>query len=151
MEFITPKLENFLGYLNKITEDSKALWGEMPPQRMVEHLTDAINLSLGKLDVKLEIKEEHIAKAQAFLESEHPMPKNFKVNFASNDIPNRNENLKGALNEFAETWNAFEKYYQAHPDAKVLHPNFGELNYEQWLRTHSKHFTHHIEQFGLND
>jgi len=31
----------------------------------------------------------------------------------------------------------------------ALHPYYGNLNYEQWLLLHSKHFTHHFSQFGL--
>ena len=41
-----------------------------------------------------------------------------------------------------------EKYF-AEKDIKTTNPVFGDLNYEEWIRFHSKHFAHHFKQFGL--
>lgn len=31
----------------------------------------------------------------------------------------------------------------------VMHPVFGDLNFEEWILLHYKHVTHHLKQFGL--
>ena len=121
----------------------------MSPQRMVEHLSDAVLLSRGSHNFPLEIKEEHVARAQAFLISDHPLPQNFKAAFATPEIPTRNSSMTEATDEFKKNWNLFIADYIANPNKKELHPNFGILDFELWKRMHSKHITHHLQQFGI--
>ncbi|TNE55457.1 MAG: DUF1569 domain-containing protein [Bacteroidetes bacterium] len=149
MEFIEPKLEQALIYLERLEPETKALWGTMNAQRMVEHLTDAIRMAQGKGDYKLEIPEDKVAKAQAFLISDYPMPRNFQASFAPIEYSLRNEEMALAIDEFVQEWLSFEEYYQEEEGRTNLHPNFGILNYEQWLRLHAKHLTHHFQQFAL--
>jgi hypothetical protein len=84
-----------------------------------------------------------------FLFSDKPMAKNIEVPFAKKDEKLRNENLEFAIDELAENWIEFEEYYFENEGNQNLHPYYGLLNYEEWLRLHSKHFTHHFEQFNL--
>ncbi len=149
MEFIDADLETALQLLNKLDKDDKPLWGTMSAQRMVEHLTDTIRLACGEGNFQLEIPEEKVERAQSFLASEHPMPKNFVATFAPEDAQLRNEDFDLAIDEFSQAWIAFEEYYEEHPDAVNIHPNFGKLSYKQWIRIHSKHLTHHLQQFGI--
>lgn len=150
MNYIDPTLENVLKHLEKLTEDTRPEWGSMNALRMVEHLSDTVDLAMGTLgEFPLMIPEDKIEKAQGFLTSDHPMPKNFEVAFATSEMPVRNESLSDVIDEFTMKWIAFEEFYEAHPDTKTLHPSFGELNYEQWVQLHKKHLTHHFQQFGL--
>jgi hypothetical protein len=151
MSSAQPTLNRFLNLLSKINSDSTPQWGEMSPQRMIEHLSDSIDLSLGLIQNQvLEIPEDKIDKAQQFIRSEHPMPKNFKVRFATPQTPIRNNSIETAIEEFTSKWNEFTDFYTENPDHKQLHPNFGELDYELWLLLHNKHFNHHFEQFSLS-
>ena len=149
MTYISADLNTIRDHLKKIDSKSTPLWGIMSPQRMIEHLTDAINLSRGKHDFKLELKEEHVPKAQAFLISDHPLPKNFKATFAPENVLIRNNNITEAILEFEKSWKRFIADYTANPEKKSLHPNFGALDFELWKRLHSKHVTHHLAQFGI--
>lgn len=150
MQFIEPTFETFNLYLSKIKADTTALWGSMNAIRMIEHLTDAVQLSIGEIpNIKLELPEDKVERAQGFLLSEHPMPKNFQASFAQADTPNRNSTVEEALTEFESNWQKFESHFEQNPNAKFMHPNFGELDVILWKRLHSKHFTHHFEQFGL--
>ncbi len=149
MPFLEADLNKILPLLNSLNKDSKPLWGSMSAQRMIEHLSDTIDLALGKTTVKLEIPEDRVDKAQAFLFSEHPMPKNFKVSFATEEMKLRNDHISSAIQEFERKWKQFESFIDQNPGFSNLHPNFGELNKDQWIRLHRKHLTHHMEQFGL--
>ena len=149
MKFIEPELDTILHKLKQVDKDAQPLWGVMSPQRMIEHLSDAVNLSRGNHSFSLEIKEEHVPRAQGFLISEHPLPKNFKAGFATPDIPIRNSDMESALSEFSKAWKLFIADYISSPNKKALHPNFGTLDFDLWKRMHSKHITHHLEQFGL--
>jgi len=149
MNFIKPDLESFLIALDGLTNQHTAKWGDMTPQRMIEHLSNSIKLSIGDIKMELEIPKDKIQKAQDFIASEHPMPKNFKASYVVENEALRNENLELAIDELACLWVDFELLYSENENLKNSHPNFGELNFKQWLKLHSKHFNHHFEQFGL--
>ncbi|MCO5259158.1 MAG: DUF1569 domain-containing protein [Crocinitomicaceae bacterium] len=152
MEFIQLDLEGFLTALNKLEATTSPKWGSMNAQRMVEHLTEGINMSMGigaEAYQTLLIPEEQLPKMQAFLDSEEPMPRNFKAPFAPAEYELRNEELELAIDEFVETWLDYEEHYETNPTATYLHPYYGVLDKKGWDRVHQKHFTHHFQQFGV--
>ncbi|PHR30289.1 MAG: hypothetical protein COA38_10660 [Fluviicola sp.] len=148
-DFLSPNLETFLGKLADLSSDTSPEWGSMNAQQMIEHLSNSMDLSIGELKVELSIPEEKVAGAVAYLHSEKPFPKGFKVNYAPENPSLRNKNLEAAIDELTIKWIAFQEYYANTPDASNLHPVYGELNEAAWLRVHSKHFTHHFLQFNL--
>lgn len=149
MEFVQADLCAFLKILKNLDEKKSASWGKMTPQRMIEHLSDCIYMSCGIGNHELLIPEEKIKGMQAFLISDKEMPQNIQVPFAKENTPLRNTDIELALDEFTMAWVDFEEMYSENSKKTALHPYYGNLNYEQWLLLHSKHFTHHFTQFGL--
>lgn len=150
MDFNNIQLEDILQKLEHLDPSAQPQWGSMSAQRMVEHLSDTLDLAMGNIsDVKLEVPVEKIERAQGFILSEHPMPKNFEASFAPVNTPVRNESLELALDELALKWVDFENYFIEQPQMTTLHPNFGELNKELWSKLNAKHIKHHFEQFAL--
>lgn len=149
MEFVQADLCAFLEILKNLDEKKSASWGKMNPQRMIEHLSDCIYMSCGIGNHELLIPEEKIKGMQAFLISDKEMPQNIQVPFAKENTPLRNTDIELALDEFTMAWVDFEEMYSEDSKKTALHPYYGNLNYEQWLLLHSKHFTHHFTQFGL--
>jgi oxepin-CoA hydrolase/3-oxo-5,6-dehydrosuberyl-CoA semialdehyde dehydrogenase len=147
--FLELDITLLINKLDELTPNTQPKWGGMSAQQMVEHLSDSIKISSGKLNVGLEIPEDKIAKMQEILASDKEMPKNFVVPFAKKDTPLRHEELALAIDEFLLEWIDFEEYFNEKPHATAIHPYYGPLKYDQWLRLHSKHFTHHFQQFGL--
>lgn len=151
MQFIEINLENILQLLSNLSSDSKPLWGNMSAQYMIEHLSDALQIATGKSEQQLESKEEDLSKMIAFLHSDKPLPKGFKVGFAPEAKALRNEELELAIDELVDELLYFEEYYELNPTAKHVHPTFGSLGYTDWKILNEKHFTHHFQQFGLID
>jgi len=150
MNYLEPTLANALAHFNKLTADTKPLWGSKSPIGMIEHISDSLHLAQGKFKgVKLGIPEDKVDRAMQFLHSEHPMPKNFKAPYGQADENYRNSSLEEAIQEFELNWTEFENHFRDNPGTRHIHPSFGNLNYEEWLRVHSKHLTHHFQQFGL--
>ena len=149
MEFVQADLCAFLEILENLDEKKSASWGKMTPQRMIEHLSDCIYMSCGIGNHELLIPEEKIKGKQAFLFSDKEMPQNIQVPFAKENTPLRNTDIELAIDEFTMAWVDFEEMYYQDQKKTALHPYYGNLNYEQWLLLHSKHFTHHFTQFGL--
>lgn len=149
MEFLAPTLETAVEYMNRLESNTTPLWGNFRSQAMIEHLSDTVALALGEHSYPLSIPEDKIEKAQSFIDSDKEMPKNFSVSFVNIDAALRNADIALAIDEFVLIWLKFEEFFTENPTIKTLHPNFGELNYSQWKRLHSKHLTHHFQQFGL--
>ncbi len=150
MNYTAPTLENALAHFNQLNPETKPLWGSMNAIGMVEHITDSLQLAQGNIEgIQLNIPEEKVPKAMGFLFSDHPMPKNFKAPYGEADEDNRNATLEDAIAEFEAHWQLFEKHFEENPGIRHIHPSFGNLNKEEWLRVHSKHLTHHFQQFGL--
>lgn len=149
MEFISLDLSTLISSLDKLKTEQKPSWGAMTAQRMVEHLTEMIQMSIGKGDYTQIIAEDKVESMQRFLDSDKPMAKGIVVDLAPADFELKHEELELAIDDFIDNWLSFEEYYEENPNAKHLHPYYGQLNEEKWRKLHSKHFTHHFQQFEL--
>lgn len=149
MKFIEPSLEVIVSKFEHLNLEDKPLWGIMSSQRMIEHITDTLILCRGDHSIPLQIPVDKVSKAQDFLRSEMPLPKNFEAVFAKPETGLRNNNIQSAISEFKSEWRNFENHFTISPKDKTLHPYFGELDFELWKIMHSKHITHHLEQFGI--
>ena len=45
--------------------------------------------------------------------------------------------------------NSLGKYFEENKDATPINPTMGELNKQEWIIFHNKHFEHHFKQFNL--
>lgn len=149
MKFISTNLEVLLPLFEKLEADQMPLWGTMKAQRMIEHLCDTLRLASGEEVLPLEIPEDKLEKMVAFLDTDKPMARNLQVVFAPENAPLRHDELELAIDEYVERWIDLEALYSVNPSLTNSHPYYGPLNFEQWKKLHSKHLTHHFEQFGL--
>ena len=147
--FIETDIDIIIDTLSLLQPNDIPEWGMMSSQRMIEHLTDTVNLSFNEHNYTLQLPIDKVEKAQRFIFSEYELPKNFKASFASSNVKLRNESIDEAIIELEESWVDMIEYFKNNPESKTLHPHFGLLNAELWLRLHSKHFTHHFLQFNL--
>jgi len=106
-------------------------------------------MSRGTGNFTIDVDAETIARRQQFLSSDKEMAKNIAVPFTKEIIELRHEELELALDEFADEWINFTEYYENNPSASVIHPYYGDLDFNLWLKMHDKHFMHHFKQFGL--
>jgi len=143
------ELETMLSILNRLSSSKTPLWGKMNAQEMVEHLSDMLMMSRGTGNFSIDVDAETIARRQQFLSSDKEMAKNIAVPFTKEIIVLRHDELELALDEFAEEWINFTEYYENNPSASVIHPYYGDLDFNLWLKMHDKHFMHHFKQFGL--
>ncbi len=149
MDFPIPSADYIRQHLEKLSENQRPEWGSMSAQRMVEHLEDTIEISIGTIEAKLEIKEEHVPGALKFLASDKPMPRGYKVGFASGEIQLRANSLNDAIDSIVERWKVYESTYMENTEHTTMHPVYGMCDKSLWDRIHAKHFVHHFEQFNL--
>ncbi|MDQ7816321.1 MAG: DUF1569 domain-containing protein [Melioribacteraceae bacterium] len=122
----------------------------MTLQHMIEHLILAVRSSNGKLKIECFNPKEKIPALKRFLLSERPLPKNFINPVIGEDLlPLEYKNLKSAFSALKSEIDDYYIFFETNPETLTTNPTFGNLNKEEWDLFHKKHFTHHLEQFGL--
>lgn len=143
-------------YLQKIdtnlTNEHSAKWGLMNAQQMVEHLSLVILGATGKWGREFKGDAERAVKTKAnFFAVKYPFPKSVPVPNSKSPTPPplREATMEGSKNLLKSSLQKFLDHYKANPNDKVQHPYFGLMNFEEWVHFQTKHFEHHLMQFGL--
>lgn len=139
------------GLLEKGMHDTKASWGIMKFQNMIEHLAMIMQYTNGKKTIaQRTTDEEAMAARQALIYTDAEIPKGLKSPLLGDVAePFQFSNLEEAKKDLNEQLNDFEDYFKNNPDATCIQPRLGPMNYKEWIIMHNKHFTHHFKQFGL--
>ncbi len=149
MSFIT--LAEVPEKLRQLTPETKPLWGYMTAQHMVEHIALSLLTATGKFNLTANLTPEQRERQLQWLAGTEPLAKGlqFRGLAAGELLPLRFNSLQAAIENFELVMATFHTLYQQKPLHTAVHPRFGELNYEQWIRFQQKHLTHHLKQFGL--
>ncbi|NNV57682.1 hypothetical protein [Limnovirga soli] len=138
--------------LSKLQADNKPAFGAMTPQHMVEHITFAVRFSNGKEPQQHNYSIEKEQQIKAFvIGTDKDMPIGFKSPvLPSEGLPQlKYSNLTEAIDKLKTELHDFDNYFMHHQLDKPINPTMGELNYQEWVRFHTRHFTHHFRQFNL--
>ena len=145
--FLGPSLFDVLATLE---ERTRARWGRMSAQQMVEHLSWAFELSTGRAEVKCPIPEAELARRKAFLYGNMPTPHEFVNPVLAAGLPAlRHAALSEAKTALRLEVERFQEQAAAGAVRLRTHPVFGALGTEEWERSHFKHVYHHLLQLGL--
>ncbi len=150
--FVDINRQTIEGYLNKLTADTKPLWGNMTPQHMLEHLEYSTRISAGEIqDFEFSTPEKIMEKVHATLYNYQKMPRNFGApERLEQELKQlKHEDFETAKASLLEAYDNFEAYFKEHPEATLKNIVFGDLNRYEWNLFHRKHYNHHFEQFGL--
>jgi hypothetical protein len=135
--------------IDKLQPDTPALWGTMNVSAMLAHMNDAIKIALGMKPAK--DKSNWYFKHIVFNAALYLLPSWPKGNPTAaemdqkrggtppRDFYTEKEFAKKMLDIFSE-----RDYSKLHP-----HPMFGPLSKEQWADLLTKHWDHHLKQFGV--
>ncbi|WP_274475338.1 phenylacetic acid degradation bifunctional protein PaaZ [Mangrovimonas aestuarii] len=138
--------------LNKLTVDSKAQWGGLTPQHMIEHLEYTYRIASGEIqDFEVATPEKILEKVHATLYNYDKMPRQYDFPLAEKSKITELEHadLETAKEKLNEARQAYLQYFKENPEAKTKNVVFGELNRYEWYLLERKHLNHHFEQFGL--
>jgi len=142
----------YISIIRGADSSAAAKWGKMNFQQMLEHVADFFQVSTQKQHYPLVSPPEHMPKLKEFLMSDKQFRENTKAPasiIGEEPFPTRYNTTEEAVNELSAEVHYFFQLYNDEPDVTAVHPVFGELNFEEWVRLHYKHVTHHLRQFGL--
>ncbi|MBS1666872.1 MAG: hypothetical protein JST58_05790 [Bacteroidetes bacterium] len=136
--------------LKNLDVDSKAHWGKMNAQQMVEHLEGALKLANGKLVLPMMNFGDSLESSRTFLLSEKPLKKNTKTALMGDEPPPfRKANMAEAITSLEKELIRFFEVFENDPKLVTINPIFGQLNFDMNVQLLYKHAIHHLQQFGL--
>ncbi len=141
-----------LELLNKLQADAQPIFGTMTAQHMVEHLALAVRFSNGKMPQQHYYPTDKEQRIKAFvIGTNNELPIGFKAPVLPTEtlLPLEYAHLADAIANLMSELQDFAAYFIQHPLAQPINPTMGELNYQEWVIFHQKHFSHHFRQFGL--
>lgn len=132
--------------IQKLTPESKALWGKMTVDQMLSHCIAPIDVAFGDLELKTN-------PIMAFLGK---IMKNKIINspeFKKNS-PTAPAFIKTGTYDFTATQNELiNKIQKFTTGTQVIktnkHPFFGKMSTEDWDKLQWKHLDHHLRQFNM--
>ena len=136
--------------LKKIPEDASPRWGHMRKKEMIEHLIWAVKHSMGRSTQVPYFGNwftEHIL-GPVFLQRWFPMPRNvrFPHRLTAQGVTAREPGDEETLHALLEEYLNLVQADELHPAPHVV---FGNIGVDGWDRMHTKHFEHHLRQFGV--
>lgn len=149
MNSIYDKASNdfMIARINKLTPESKALWGKMNAAQMCRHCAIAIDIAFGKGDLKVNFLMKLLGKMlkkKVFYGGEmgknSPTAKEFIIT-EDLDLEKTKAELITNFSRFASEGKSVIK--------TMNHPFWGKMTYEDWDALMWKHTDHHLKQFGV--
>ncbi len=131
--------------INKLSSDSKGIWGKMNVGQMLAHVQVPIGVAEGTRNIKRTLfgriigplTKPIIYNNKPFKRS-LPTDPSFVMLGNEKDFETEKQNLLGMVNNFSEKTIVNE-----------VHPFFGKMTKEQWSIGTWKHLDHHLQQFGV--
>ena len=141
--------DELIDRLNRLTPETKGLWGNMDVARMLTHMNDAFRISLGmKPAVDRSTFFSHNVKFPVAVYVLPFWPKGEAT------APELNQQQEGSKpRDFYTELEFLLKMidvFNEREEAKLKpHPMFGKLTKKQWRNLLIKHLKHHLRQFGV--
>ncbi len=136
--------------LSKLNENSKPVFGSMNAQQMIEHLSDVTQIANGNWNVDIFVSDDKTAHRKPFLDTKNELQIGFKASFIAEE-PNRLKfnSMEESIHDLIQQVEILTSIFTENKNRTVVHPFFGELDFEYWKKFQVKHFTHHFKQFNL--
>ena len=149
--FLEMTEENLKSTLAQLKPDTKAQWGILTPQHMVEHLEYQFQSATEKRHLRVTTRAEHLEKFREVVYNHAPMMKGFSHPLLKKGELEelRHDSLEAAIDSYFQSKEAYETYFKENKGKKTLNSSFGMMSKFEWDLLNRKHTHHHFQQFGL--
>lgn len=141
--------QQIIARLRQLTPESKPQWGSMRVEQMLAHMNDALKIALGMKEAK--DRSNFITRHVVFPVAVYMLPSWPK---SAATAPEMAQDKKGTAardfyTELAFAEKMIEVFSERAENKLKPHPMFGVLSKKQWADLLTKHFDHHLRQFGV--
>jgi len=137
--------EVMVARINKLSPETKALWGKMTVNQMLKHTNESILIAFGEKTLKINFLMRFLGKMMKNKVFNSEFKKNSPT--APEFIFKEEYDFEGAKNELISNFSQFAK---GHDSIKITnHPFWGKMSFEDWDKLMWKHLDHHLRQFGV--
>jgi len=147
--FLEVTKENIAKPLAKLTIDSKAKWGKLSPQGMLEHLMDAYEYAMTNEEREITSPEKYLEAYTESVYNHRPFPEGTVAPYGDWTGEMKYPDLETAKKALLEKHEEYKLFVKNNPDFKATHVVFGVLDQYEWDLVTQKHYHHHFTQFGL--
>lgn len=140
--------DSLLSRLDKLTPETKPLWGKMNAPQMLAHCNVTYDLAFDRIEQKngffMKLILKYIVKPT--VTNETPYKHNLKTApvFLVADQQDFNKQKSILVNNLKEVLDKGEKYFDGKNNV-----SFGPLSVTEWNNMFYKHLDHHFTQFGI--
>ena len=140
--------DELIGRINKLTTDSKPLWGKMSVDQMLAHCNVTYEFEYEDKHPKPKGFKKWIIKllAKNLVVGEKPYKKNSRT--APEFIMVDKKNFETERDRLISYLKKTQELGEDHFDGKDSH-SFGPLTKTEWSNMFYKHLDHHLNQFGV--
>lgn len=146
--FTNQGVESFLKRLDKLTPESKGLWGKMNVSQMLAHCNVTYEMCYETKHPKPNGLVRFILKmfVKKFVTNEVPYKKGSKTapQFIITDQKEFNTEKNRLINFILKTQELGDTYFEGKESL-----SFGNLTSKEWNNMFAKHLDHHFGQFGV--
>src|SRR5436190_21544023 len=137
--------QDIIERINKLTPESKALWGKMNVSQMLAHLQMPIGIAFGTHQPKGSILLRLIGPLfKSKLWDENPYKRSLPTD-PTLIMTNSEKGFEKEKSALLELINKFSKESLV----SEKQPVFGKLTKDNWSKATWKHLDHHLKQFGV--
>jgi hypothetical protein len=138
--------QQMIDRINKLTPESKAIWGKMTVDQMLSHCVSPIDVAFGTIQLKMPFPMRMLGRLmkKSWLDSPEfnknsPTAKEF-VRRETYDFETTKAELIQKVQKLSEGFHVIKLN---------VHPFWGKLNEADWNNLQWKHLDHHLRQFGV--
>ena len=146
--FDLPIVNEIVDRINRLTADTKPLWGRMSVSQMLAHCNVTYEMVYDDIHPKPNAFMKFILKllVKSKVVSEKPYAHNLRTapSFLIKDEKEFEKEKARLIAYISKT----QKLGQSHFDGKESH-SFGKLAKQEWNNMFYKHLDHHLSQFGV--
>ena len=133
--------------INKLTSESKSLWGKMTVDQMLSHCQAPLDFTFGDTPIKANFFMRLIGKmlkGKVFNSTEFKKNSPTAPSFIRTGTYDFDQTKKDLIQKIGVFSDLGQKAIKT-----TKHPFFGELTYDEWSKMHTMHLDHHLRQFGV--
>ena len=141
--------DSLIARIEKLSPESRAVWGKMNAGQMLCHLTDQMRHAMSEKKIPLDTNLFFSTLGKWLVLYVMPVPRNVPTSPGVDQMkdgtkPTDFESDRKTLLGFIEKMPTLPEDFSWSP-----HFKFGAMNKKQWCRLTYKHADHHLRQFGV--